>query len=140
MYDYAVQASELKERAIGNYDIYTGTYYDGYFYGYNVNLQFIRVDAAQRLDYAILNEGVAEGLAVDDSGYATEQVTAMAYDYTTATMYSLVLPVGSEMGYLASIDLDTGAGDQAPPAGSEGLCSGHRMIREPCTQQAATPM
>lgn len=109
MYDYAVQASELKERAIGNYDIYTGTYYDGYFYGYNVNLQFIRVDAAQRLDYAILNEGVAEGLAVDDSGYATEQVTAMAYDYTTATMYSLVLPVGSEMGYLASIDLDTGA-------------------------------
>ena len=67
------------------------------------------IDAAQRLDYAILNEGVAEGLAVDDSGYATEQVTAMAYDYTTATMYGLVLPVGSEMGYLASIDLDTGA-------------------------------
>ena len=48
-------------------------------------------------------------LAVDDSGYLTEQVIAMAYDYTTDDDRFWFLPVGSEMGYLASIDLDTGA-------------------------------
>lgn len=109
MHDYAVQESKLGDRAIGNYNIYSGTYYDGYYYGYNANLQFIRVNAEQKLDYTILTEGAADGLAVDADGFVCEQVTSMAYDYTDATMYGLVLPVGSEKGYLASVDLGSGA-------------------------------
>lgn len=109
VYDYNVQKSELGTRAISNYNLRSGTYYDGYFYGYDADLRFLRINAENRLDYAILTDGPAEGLTEKDSyGYVNEQVTAMAYDYTTGTMYGLTLPVSSKKGYLATIDLDTG--------------------------------
>lgn len=110
MYDYDIQNSVLETRALGVYNMRSGAYYDGYFYGYNADLKFIRVSNENRLDYAILSNGVAEGLTATDSyGYVAEQVTGMDYDYITSTMYGLTLPVNGQNGYLASIDLDTGA-------------------------------
>ncbi len=115
-YDFWIQGSDFDLRhmapthsAISIYSLRVGTYYDGYFYGYNDKGQFLRIDAEDPSNYKTL------GTANID--YYYNQVTAMAMDYTTGTMYGLTLvsnydaswgQAEEKIGLLVTIDLDTG--------------------------------
>lgn len=82
--------------AIGAYSLRTGAYYDGCVYAYNSKGDFYRFDASDVSSYTNLG---SVNLDVE-----TDQVTGMAMDYTTGTMYGLTLS-----GKLVTIDLDNGA-------------------------------
>ena len=107
--DFDLRHMTVTESMISVYSLRSGTYYDGYFYGYNDKGQFMRIDAEDPANYKIL--GTA------NLNYNKYQVTALAMDYTTGTMYALTLP--SQFDYenwvaeervakLVTVDLDTG--------------------------------
>ena len=107
--DYDLRHVEPTTSMIAIYSLRTGVYYDGYFYGFNDKGQFMRIDADDYSNYKIL--GTAN---LDYNNY---QVSAMAMDYTTGTMYGLTLPSDynnetwsseEHPGELVTIDLDTG--------------------------------
>ena len=108
--DYDLRHTTVGESMIATYSLRTGAYYDGYFYAFNDKGQFMRINAKVPSDYKIL--GTAE---LDITKY---QVTGMAMDYATGTMYGLTLPSDYDFanwaeeqhpGELVKIDLDTGA-------------------------------
>ena len=115
-YDFWLQGNDFDlrhlmptESMIAIYSLRAGTYYDGYFYGYNDKGQFMRIDADNLTNYKILGNANLD--------YTKYQVTAMAMDYTTGTMYGLTLTSNYDYanwaseehaGQLVTIDLDTG--------------------------------
>lgn len=99
--DHDLSHATVGERTIGIYSLRSGTYYDGYYYGYNDKGEFLRINAANTLDFKVLG---SHGLTDPK-----EQVTAVAMDYTTSTLYGLTNPVrGNGYGRLVTIDLNTG--------------------------------
>ncbi len=108
--DYDLRHAIPGESAISIYSINAGTYFDGYFYGYDKSGNFLRIDADNPMNYSILgNHGLDLYL---------DYITAMAFDYTTGTMYGLTLR--SDYDYynwksqqqsakLVTIDLTNGA-------------------------------
>ena len=107
--DYDLRHATVGQSMISIYSLRTGTYYDGYFYAFNDKGQFMRIDVKNPANYKIL--GTAN---LDYNNY---QVTGMAMDYTTGTMYGLTLPSNysfqtwaseTHPGELVTIDLDTG--------------------------------
>ena len=107
--DYDLRHTAVEDSMIAIYSLRAGTYYDGYYYGYNDGGSFMRINADNPKDFKYL------GTANMD--YYTYQVTAMAMDYTTGTMYGLTLPSNYDYsswaseehpGELVTIDLDTG--------------------------------
>ena len=108
--DFDLSYVSPTESAIAIYTLRTGTYYDGYIYAFNDKGQFMRINANNFGDYRVLG--------TPDLDYYYYQVTAMAMDYTTGTMYALTLPssynytdaVSEEViGKLVTVNLDTGA-------------------------------
>ena len=115
-YDFWVSGSDFDLRhlsadqsMISIYSLRAGTYYDGYFYGYTDKGQFLRIDAKNVSNYKILGSANLD--------YTQYQVTALAMDYTTGTMYGLTLTSNysfstwaaeEHVGQLVKIDLDTG--------------------------------
>ena len=102
-YDFWLQVPDNNLRtcpvttsAIGTYSLRTGAYYDGCVYAYNSKGDFYRFDASDVSSYTNLG---SVNLDVE-----TDQVTGMAMDYTTGTMYGLTLS-----GKLVTINLDNGA-------------------------------
>ena len=107
--DYDLRHTSPTESMIAIYSLRSGAYYDGYFYGYNDKGSFMRIDADDPANFKLLGE-----VNLDVSDY---QVTAMAMDYTTGTMYGLTLPSNYSFstwaseehpGELVTIDLNTG--------------------------------
>ncbi|MBE6950432.1 MAG: hypothetical protein E7451_03755 [Ruminococcaceae bacterium] len=107
--DYDLRHTTVGESMIAVYSLRTGTYYDGYFYAFNDKGQFMRINADVPSDYKLLGEANLD--------YTKYQVTGMAMDYTTGTMYGLTLPSNydhansvSEQhpGELVTINLDNG--------------------------------
>ena len=107
--DYDLRHTTVGESMIAVYSLRTGTYYDGNFYAFNDKGQFMRINAEVPSDYKILGSANLD--------YSKYQVTAMALDYTTGTMYGLTLPSNydhansaSEQhpGELVTINLDNG--------------------------------
>ena len=107
--DYDLRHVLPTESMIAIYSLRTGAYYDGYFYGYTDKGQFLRIDADNYSDYKILGNANLD--------YNNYQVSGMAMDYTTGTMYALTLPANYSFetwdriehpGELVTIDLDTG--------------------------------
>ncbi len=81
--DYDLRHVIPGESAISIYSLNTGAYFDGYFYGYDKNGNFLRIDADNVMDYTILGN--------HDLDLYQDHITAMAFDYTTGTMYGLTL-------------------------------------------------
>lgn len=109
MNDYDIAHATTGQSMISIYSLRAGTYYDGYYYGYTDAGAFLRINAADPADYKILGQV--------NLNTASDQVTSLAMDYTTGTMYGLTLSRlwydynnGLEPGYgnLVTIDLDTG--------------------------------
>ena len=107
--DYDLRHATVGESMIAIYSLRAGTYYDGYFYGYNDKGQFMRIDAEDPANYKILGSANLD--------YTAYQVTAMAMDYVTGTMYGLTLPSNYSFstwsneehpGELVTIDLNNG--------------------------------
>ena len=107
--DYDLRNTSVGQSMIAVYSLRTGVYYDGYFYGFNDKGNFLRIDAKAQSSYKILGNANLD--------YSAYQVTGMAMDYTTGTLYGLTLPSNysfstwaSEQvpGYLVTIDMDTG--------------------------------
>ena len=108
--DYDLRHTTVGESMIATYSLRTGTYYDGYFYAFNDKGQFLRINADVPSDYKVLGSA-----NLDTTKY---QVTGMAMDYTTGTMYGLTMPSNYDYtnwvseehpGALVTVDLDTGA-------------------------------
>ena len=108
-YDYDLRHTGVGEAMISVYSLRTGVYYDGYFYAFNDKGQFMRINADLPSDAKIL------GTANLD--YDKYQVTGLAMDYTTGTLYGLTLPSNYDYtndvseqhpGELVTVDLDTG--------------------------------
>ena len=107
--DYDLRHTTVGESMIATYSLRSGTYYDGFFYGYNDKGQFMRINAQVPSDYKIL--GTAN---LDTTKY---QVTGVAVDYNTGVMYGLTMPSNYDFntwaaeehpGELVTIDLDNG--------------------------------
>ncbi len=107
--DYDVGHAKVGQSMISIYTLRAATYYDGYYYGYTDAGDFMRINAADPADYKVLGK-LNRDTTID-------QVTSLAVDYTTGTMYGLTLShrwpdynYGAEVGYgdLVTIDLDTG--------------------------------
>ncbi len=107
--DFDLRNVSPVQSAIAIYSLRSGTYYDGYFYGYTDKGQFLRIDAEDYTNYKVLGNA--------NLNYNKYQVTAMAMDYTTGTMYALTLPSNYDyelwaeeerVGKLVTVDLDTG--------------------------------
>ena len=107
--DFDLRHVSPEQSAIAIYSLRVGTYYDGYYYGYNDKGQFMRINAEDEMDYKILGNANLD--------YNQYQVTAMAMDYTTGTMYGLTLTSNYDYsnwvsqehaGQLVTIDLNTG--------------------------------
>ena len=107
--DYDLLHVTPTESMIAIYSLRSGTYYDGYFYGYNDKGTFMRIDANDPGNFKLLGT-----VNLDTTAY---QVTAMAMDYTTGTMYGLTMPSNYNLstwaseehpGELVTIDLNTG--------------------------------
>ncbi len=107
--DYDLRHTTIGQSMIAIYSLRTGTYYDGYFYGFTDKGQFLRINAENPRDYRILGSANLD--------YSKYQVTAMAMDYTTGTMYGLTLPSDYDFtnwaseqhpGELVTINLDNG--------------------------------
>ena len=107
--DFDLRHMSATQSMISIYSLRAGTYYDGYFYGYNDKGQFMRIDADNLTNYKVLGNANLD--------YNKYQVTAMAMDYTTGTMYGLTLTSNydyeywmeeTHVGQLVTIDLDTG--------------------------------
>jgi len=115
-YDYWISGKDYDLRnvaptysMIAIYSLRTGVYYDGYFYGYTDGGQFLRIDAENPANYKILGSANLD--------YSKYQVTGMAVDYTSGTMYGLTLPSNYDLtnwvnyehpGELVTIDMNTG--------------------------------
>ncbi len=108
--DYDLRHAIPGDSAISIYTLNVGTYFDGYFYGYDKSGNFLRIDAENPMDYKVLGN---HGLDLYQ-----DHITAMAFDYTTGTMYGLTLR--SDYDYydwsnkeqpakLVSIDLNDGS-------------------------------
>ena len=109
MNDYDLRHASAGNSMIRVLSLQSGTYYDGFFYAFNDKGEVLRIDPKDTTAYTVLG---ASGLDV-----SYDQVTAMAMDYTTGTMYALTLPCTwdysvdaavSRPGSLATVDLDTG--------------------------------
>lgn len=109
MNDYDLRHASAGNSMISVLSLRSGTYYDGFFYAFNDKGEVLRIDPKDTTAYTVLG---ASGLDV-----SYDQVTAMAMDYTTGTMYALTLPCTwdysvdaavSRPGSLATVDLDTG--------------------------------
>ena len=107
--DYDLRHTTVGESMIATYSLRSGTYYDGFFYGYNDKGQFMRINAQVPSDYKSL--GTAN---LDTTKY---QVTGVAVDYNTGIMYGLTMPSNYDFntwasethpGELVTIDMDTG--------------------------------
>ena len=107
--DYDLRHTNATQSMIAIYSLRSGTYYDGCFYGYNDKGAFLRIDASDPGNFKLLGT-----VNLDTTAY---QVTAMAMDYTTGTMYGLTLPSNYSFdtwaseehpGELVTIDLNTG--------------------------------
>lgn len=107
--DYDIGHAHTGESMISILTLRSGTYYDGYYYGYNDRAEFVRIDANNPNDIKTL------GTLNRDTSVV--QITGMAVDYTTGTMYGLTLPANydystwtstTQIGELVTIDLDTG--------------------------------
>ena len=110
--DFNPENSIVGQSMISIYSLRSGTYYDGYYYGYTDTGVFLRINAANPADYKIL------GTLNRDT--TIDQITAMAMDYTTGVMYGLTLSqpwsypdknwnyLDPCYGELVTIDLDTG--------------------------------
>ena len=94
---------------IAIYSLRSGTYYDGCFYAFNDKGQFMRINAEVPSDFKILGNANLD--------YTKYQVTAVAMDYTTGTMYGLTLPsdysydtwdAEEHPGELVTINMDNG--------------------------------
>ncbi len=108
--DYDIGHAHTGESMISILSLRSGTYYDGYYYGYNDRAEFVRIDANNPNDIKTL------GTLNRDTSVV--QITGMAVDYTTGIMYGLTLPANfdyanyvsvEQVGELVTIDLDTGA-------------------------------
>ncbi|MBQ2920727.1 MAG: S8 family serine peptidase [Oscillospiraceae bacterium] len=107
--DYDLRHTRTGESMIAVYSLRTGTYYDGCFYAFNDKGQFMRINAEIPSDYKILGDANLD--------YSKYQVTAMAMDYASGTMYGLTLPSDYDYnnweseqhpGELVTINLDNG--------------------------------
>lgn len=110
--DYNPENAIVGQSMISIYSLRSGTYYDGYYYGYTDTGAFLRINAADPADYKVL------GTLNRDT--KNDQITAMTMDYTTGVMYGLTLShpwsyydnnwnyLDPSYGELVTIDLDTG--------------------------------
>ena len=107
--DYDLRHTAVGESMIATYSLRSGTYYDGYFYGYTDKGQFLRISADAPSDYKVLGSANLD--------YSKYQVTAIAMDYTTGIMYGLTLPSDYDFstwaaerhpGELVTVNLDNG--------------------------------
>ncbi len=110
MNDYDLRHASPIESAISIYSINAGTYFDGFYYGYDKEGNFLRINAENVMDYKVLGNC---GL-----NYDLDKVDAMAFDYTTGTMYGITHRSNysyvdwtsmEQPGRLVTIDLATGA-------------------------------
>ena len=107
--DYDLRNTLVGESMIAIYSLRAGTYYDGCFYAFNDKGQFMRINAEVPSDFKILGNANLD--------YTKYQVTAVAMDYTTGTMYGLTLPSDysydtwaseTHPGELVTINMDNG--------------------------------
>lgn len=99
--DYDVRHTTLGNTSINIYSLRVGCYYDGCFYGYNENGRFLRIDAENTNNYV--------QLGMDGLNHETQQVTGMAVDWNTGTMYALSRDAYGVMGALWTVNMDNGA-------------------------------
>ena len=99
--DYDVRHSPVGNTSINIYSLRAGCYYDGYFYGYNENGRFLRIDAENTNSYA--------QLGMDGLNHETQQVTGLTVDWNTGVMYALTRDAYGVMGALWTVNKDTGA-------------------------------
>lgn len=107
--DYDLRHTKVEQSMISIYSLRTGTYYDGNYYAVNSKGEFMRINMSDPADYKVVGN-----LNLD---YTRYQLTAMAFDYTTNTMYGLTLPTNYDYtdwtavqhpGELVSINLNNG--------------------------------
>ena len=81
MNDYDVRHGSVEKTSINVYSLRVGCYYDGYYYGYNEQGRFLRIDAENVSKYTYLG--------TDGLDHETQAVAGMAIDWTTGTMYAV---------------------------------------------------
>ncbi len=108
--DYDLRHASPVVSAISVYTLRVGAYYDGYYYAYDIDNNFMRINAKDPMDYTFLGNC---GLNPD-----LDQITGMAFDYSTGTMYGLTLRSNydyvnwksmRQTGNLVKINLDDGS-------------------------------
>ena len=108
--DYDLRHASADKSMISVYSLRSGVYYDGYYYAFNDKGQFLRINAGDLSAYTTL------GTANIDT--YNDQVTALALDYTTGTLYGLTLDYTYDYraeqqvehpASLVKVDLNTGA-------------------------------
>lgn len=98
--DNDLRHASITDSMIAVYSLRAGEYYDGYYYCYNDKGEFYRIAADNHADFVTLGK-----LNLD---LQTDQITDMAMDYTTGTMYGLTVSPYQSFGYLVTINLDNG--------------------------------
>ena len=107
--DYDLRHTTVGQSMIAIYSLRAGTYYDGYFYAFNDKGEFMRISVQDPANYKILGKANLD--------YTNYQVTALAMDYTSGTMYALTLPSNysfanwdyeTHPGELVTVNLDNG--------------------------------
>ena len=107
--DYDMRHTMVGQSMIAIYSLRAGTYYDGYFYGFNDKGEFMRISVQDPANYKILGKANLD--------YTSYQVTALAMDYTSGTMYALTIPSNYNFqtwaseehpGELVTVNLDNG--------------------------------
>ena len=107
--DYDLRHTTVGQSMIAIYSLRAGTYYDGYFYAFNDKGEFMRISVQDPANYKILGKANLD--------YTNYQVSALAMDYTSGTMYALTLPSNysfanfdyeTHPGELVTVNLDNG--------------------------------
>lgn len=108
--DYDLRHTEVEESMINTYSLRCGVYYDGFYYAYNDKGDLLRINPNNPADFKTLGSC---GL-----NYQENQVTSLAMDYTTGTLYGITLPSTysnyywtsrNQVGLLVKVSLDDGS-------------------------------
>ncbi len=101
MNDYDVRRGSVEKTSINIYSLRVGCYYDGYYYGYNNEGKFIRINAENVSEYVYLG---TDGLDREN-----QAVAGMAIDWNTGIMYAVTRDKYNVKGTLCTVNLNTGA-------------------------------
>ncbi len=102
IFDYDIRNFMTTTYVTGMYTLNVGEYFDGYYYGYDQDGNFIRANAEEPKSFTVL--GKVTGLEMDEYSDRFDFVVNMAYDYVNGRMLAVTY-----RQLLAEVNLDTGA-------------------------------